>query len=330
MYTLLGHIAFAESDILEVLPNCNFTGESFKDSLRYLHRKKRIFYYEKEFPGRVIGEPQAVLNKQTEVVVYHIRLSTNPAEKKAMLVMRLQRFVKYGILTIDLLEEFPDHYVEGVFSPADMMKLFVMLLIVSELSNREYLMPCVLKADRQPDCNPEPGTQSLPPMVLHFQGGPVRFGIFCGTICHLMTGSNWKLLMDPKTADQPFHITRNSVHFTLPECRGKVTVNDPFDSFFVVTIHVPTDVPAYSEYVSCMCMEVRDTLLKAIAEVTEKLNYSPDTPKVAFLCEGKHDPPTTLHPAIVCKFMKELLCTKVDNTLGGSLAAPHKVWLRGM
>ena len=96
------HIAFAESDILKEVPNCNFTEESFKDALRYLHEKKRIFYYEKEFPGRVIGEPQAVLNKHTQIVVYHIRLSTNPREKQVTLSLKLWRFVKYGILTIDL------------------------------------------------------------------------------------------------------------------------------------------------------------------------------------------------------------------------------------
>ena len=230
----LGHIAFTESDILREVPNCNFTEETFKDALRYLHQKKRIFYYEEVFPGRIIAEPQAVLNKQTQVVAYHIRLSTDPEEDLSSLQEMWWRFVKYGMLTIRCLEKFPDHYVEGVFTPADMMKLFERLLVVSEVSDGEYLMPCVLKADPLTSCNPEPHTQSLPPLVLHFQGGPARFGVFCGTICHLMTRSKWKLLTD--SDKQPFHLTRNSVHFSLPECAGKVTFNDPFDSFFVVTI----------------------------------------------------------------------------------------------
>ena len=226
------------------------------------------------------------------------------------------------------LEKFPDHYVEGVFTPADMMKLFERLLVVSEVSDGEYLMPCVLKADPLTSCNPEPHTQSLPPLVLHFQGGPARFGVFCGTICHLMTRSKWELLTD--SDDQPFHLARNSVHFSLPGCAGKMTLNDPFDSFFVVTIHVdatPND-PDYSEGLHCLCMEVRDTLQTTIAEVTEKLNYSPDVPKVTFLCEKEHHPLTSPHPATVGRF-QTLLCTK-DNTNCGSLTAHHKVWLRGV
>ena len=138
----------------------------------------------------------------------------------------------------ECLKKFPNHYVEGVFSPADMMKLFEKLLIVSEVSNGEYLMPCVLQADHQAKCNPEPETQSVPPLVLHFPGGPARYGVYCGTICHVMTESKWKILTDPGT-EEPLHVTRNSVHFSVPHCRGKVTINDTFDSFFLVTVHVP-------------------------------------------------------------------------------------------
>ena len=315
------HIAFSESAILKELPNYHFTEESLKDALRYLHKRKRIFYYEKEFPGRVIGAPQAVLNIQTELIVYNIQLSTNPGE----LDRKQWRFVKYGFLTISCLEKFPDHYVEGVFSTADMVKLFVKLLIVSEVSDGEYLMPCVLPTDPLADCNPEPDTQSVPPMVLHFPGGPARYGVFCATICHVMTKSKWELVTDPNAADEPFHITRNSVHFSLPGYRGKVTINDPFDTFFVVTVHVPSDVPAYSETVSRLCTMARGTLMDAIVNVTKKLNYNPGTPRVAFLCTEHKD----LHPAITSEIGDELLCTKVRNAKGGSLTAGHRVWLRG-
>ena len=319
-----GHIAVNESAFLNEVPNYHFTKESFKDALRYLHKKKRIFYFEREFPGRIIGEPQAVLNKQTELVVYNIQLSSNP-EMLEELNRKQWRFVKYGFVTLDLLKEFPDHYVEGVFSPADMVKLFVKLLMVSEMKDGEYLMPCVLPTNSLSDCNPEPDTQSVPPMVLHFPGGPVRYGIFCGIICHLITKSKWELVMDPIAKDEPFHITRNGAHFSLPGYLGKVTINDPFDTFFVVTVHVSGDIPAYSETVSRLCIEVRDTIVDAITKVTEKLNYTPGTPKVAFLCMEHKD----LHPATMAVTNDILLCTKFKNTKGGLMTAGHKVWLRG-
>ena len=321
-----GHIAFLESDILKEVAHFKFSEETLKKALRYLHEMKVIFYYEVEFPGKVIGEPQVVLNKHTEVVAYHIELSTNP-QKQLSLGRKWLKFVQHGILNVECLKKFPDHYVEGVFSPADMMKLFEKLLIVSEVSNGEYLMPCVLPVDHQAKCNPEPETQSVPPLVLHFPGGPARYGVYCGTICHVMTESKWKILTDPDT-EEPLHVTRNSVHFSVPHCRAKVTINDTFDSFFLVTVHVPSDVPEYSKCVSHMCMEIRDTLVSAITDVTKQLNYDPDTPEVAFLCEEHKTTP--LHPATVSRYVEELLCTKCVNTRGGPLTPQHMVWLKGI
>ena len=321
----LGHIAFSKSAVLSQVLKYHFTDDSFKDALRYLHMKKRIFYYEQDFPGRVIGEPQAILNKQTEIVAYNIELSSNP-ERQGKLDRKQWRFVKYGFLTISCLKQFPDHYVEGVFTPVDMMKLFTKLLMVSQVRDGEFLMPCVLPTDQLTGYTPEPNTQSVPPMVLHFTKGPARYGVFCGTICYVMTKSNWKLLMNPDEPDVPFHITRNSVHFSLPGYRCKVTINDPFDSFFVVTLHVPNDVPSYTKTVSCLCAKVRTTLMEAITEVTKKLNYNPDTPTVAFLCREHED----LHPSAVSDVGDELLCTKVSNTRGGELTERYKFWLEGM
>ena len=316
-------IAFPKSEILREVSHYHFNEESLKGALRYLHDIKRIFYFEEDFPNVVIGEPQAVLNKLTELVAYHIELTTNP-KKQRVLDGKWKKFSQCGILDIDCLKKFPDQYMEGVFSPADMMKLFEKLFIVSEVNQGEYLMPCVLPMDPQTSCNPECETQSVPPMVLHFTRGVPRHGVYCGTICHVMTEAKWKLLEDPTTGE-PFHITRNSVHFSIPGYRGKVTINDSLDSFFLVSLHIPRDVPSYSQTLSQMCIEVRDTLIKAINDVTEKLNYTPDSPEVAFLCEQHKDLP--LHPATVSKTGDELLCTK-NNDKGGTLTDQHRVWLK--
>ena len=288
---------------------------------RYLHDKHLIFYFEEEFPGVVIGEPQCVLNKHTEVVAYHIELTTNPDRRGAVHGI-WRKFMECGILNVDCLKKFPAHYVEGVFSPADMMKLFEKLLIVSEVNAGEYLMPSVLHAEPLANSNPEPETQSVPPMVLHFPGGAARYGVFCGAICHVMTESKWKLYKNVESTE-PFHLSRNSIHFSVPGYRGKIIINDSFDPFFLVTIH-----RAHGNALPNMCVKVRDTIMHAIEVATEKLHYTPDTPQVAFLCEEEHTH-ASLHPATVSETGTELLCTK-DSTLGWPLTSQHRLWLTGM
>ena len=317
-------IAFPESEILSLVSHYHFNESSLKEALRYLHDIKRIFYFEEDFPGVVIGEPQAVLDKLTELVAYHIELTTNPKKQRA-LDGKWKKYSQCGILDIECLKKFPGQYVEGVFSPADMMKLFEKLFILSEVNRGEYLMPCVLPVDPQISCNPECETQSTPPMVLHFTRGVPRHGVYCGTICHVMTEAKWKLLEDPTTGE-PFHITRNSVHFSLPCDLVKITINDSLDSFFLITVHVSPDASYDAESVSRMCTMIRNTLMKAIDEVTEKLNYSPDSPKVAFLCE-KHKT-TSLHPAVMSEYGSDLTCIKY-HIKGGTLTDEHRVWLKG-
>ena len=320
-------IAFHESEILPRVVQYHITKESLKGALRFLREMKLVFYFEEEFPDVVIGHPQSVLNKLTELVAYHIHLTTN-LEMQGILDEKWKKYSQCGILSIECLKKFPAHYVNGVFSPADMMRLFVKLFIVSEVNEGEYLMPCVLKVDMLNSCNPEPKTQSVPPVVLHFTKGAPRYGVYCGTICHVITVNGWKLFKDPHTGEYA-NITRNSVHFSLPGYRGncKVTINDPFDNFFLITLHVPRDVPLYNETVSRMCMEIHSTLVSAIDEATEKLNYTPDRPIVSFLCEEHMS--SSLHPATISKVGDELICTK-HLTHGGSLTVQHRIWLRGM
>ena len=68
-----------------------------------------IFYYKKEFPGVVIGEPQSILNKHTEVVAYHIELTTNPKMQKGLHGI-WKKFKECGILSVECSRP---HYVEG-------------------------------------------------------------------------------------------------------------------------------------------------------------------------------------------------------------------------
>ena len=327
MFQESNHIAFRESEILPRVIKYHITEESLKDALRFLHEMNLVFYFEKDFPNVVIGHPQSILNKLTELVAYHIQLTTNPKMQRNLDGM-WKKFSQCGILSIDCLKKFPDHYVDGVFSPADMMRLFVKLFIVSEVNEGEYLMPCVLKVDKLTNCNPEPETQSIPPMVLHFTKGAPRYGVYCGTICHLITINKWKLFKDSHTGEFS-NITRNSVHFSIPGYRGncKVTINDTFDNFFLVTLHVPSGVPSYAKTVSRMCSKVHHTLVGAINKATEKLNYTPDEPVVSFLCEEHMS--SSLHPATISEIGDELLCTK-ELIRGGPFTTQHKVWLGGI
>lgn len=315
---------FSKSEILSQVSHHHFTEESLEKGLKYLHRAKLIFYFNTLFPNMVIGEPQAVFNLLTELVVYHMKLNTNPQSLGPVSGMK-KKFGLRGILSLECLNEFPEYYMEGVFCAADMMNLLVELLIVSKVKDGEYLMPCVLSADETIDCNPEPETQSLPAIALYFPEGTARLGLYCGVVCYLMSREKWEICLDGD--GKPVHTTRNSMHFSLPGYLGKVTLNDPFDTFYLATLHVPNEVPSHSSMMADMCKVVCLCLLSALTQVSDKLNYQRDPLEVAFLCE-QHLCSGAIHPAVMSRDGQLLLCTK-DHTMAGRMTEQHWLWLQG-
>ena len=313
-----------ESKCWELVANFHFDEKGFKAALRYLHQIKHIFYYEDGLKGLVVADIQVIQNKLFEAVSYNIELRTNPNRREA-LDYKWKKFCDRGILHAGCLDKFPDGYIERVFSPKELLQLFISLCIVSELGSNEYLMPCVLPVDKIPCCNPDPSTQSVPAMVVEFPAGASMLGLFCGLVCYLMNIAKWKLA---EHRGVPIHITRSSVHFNIPGYPGKVTFNDPLFTFFTLTFHGPLgDAPE-------VCPLIRETILTGIEEVSRNLNYLPqgkaasssadrNKPNITFLCPCKTTPP---HPAVMSRNGKCLL--HPDNAeIYASITDQHKMWL---
>ena len=308
-----------ESKCLELVANFHFNEDNLKAALNYLHQIKHIYYYK----GLVVADIAVIQNKLSEVVSFTI---DNPSGCEAV-EYKWIRFRERGILHISCLDRFPSHYIEGVFTPKDLLQLFTSLWIVSQLNSDEYLMPCVLPVGEKPCCNPEPETQSVPAMVVEFPDGGPMLGLFCGLVCYLINTGKWQLAT--KKSGEPLHITRSSVHFSDPDL-NKVTINDPLSNFFTVTFHGPSDEASQA------CPHIRETILTGIEEVSKNLQYlgnlnysgkgkaaSVDThsnkPVITFLCS------TLLHPAkCIGKYLKcPHSCKRVP------LTDEHRAWLKG-
>ena len=305
------------------------TCESMKEGLVFLHRSFRIFYF-KEFPDIVFGKPQLLLNFMTRVTVYHIKLTTNPDQEAACTGVWKQ-FKEQGIITEDILVDICNVFDE-VLTPRRMIEVMEKLLIMSMVGDGEYLMPSLLTAlATLPRAIPSLWLRWLPfgfgnylsdlisgltsdvTMLLHFPLGIVRFGVYCSTVCELISNYNWKLTGA---------VSRNRFCFRRPLCAGTVALLDSFDSFFIVNLDVPSNFS--TELLPNMSLEVRDTLLTVISKVTKELRYSEDQPLVSFICKHHRSTP---HAAVYDKTYEHLLCTK-DNNVINEIQDKHRLWLK--
>ena len=284
--------------------------EEMKDGLVYLNNACRMFYF-KEFPNLVFGDPQLLLNLMTDIVVRHIKLATNPGNQDVSAVWKY--FKERAIINEFILKEINNVY-DDILTPGLMLRVLEVLLIVFKVNPGEYLMPSLLTAR---ETLPLTSSNSIS-MLLYFPLGLTRFGIYCSTVCKLVSSCAWKL--SPECV-----VHRNSFQF-IPNCCGTVTLYDSFDSFFHVLVLVSPKLPVH--VLSSMCIEVRDTIVRVINEVTKDLRYTLDEPVVAFLCNNQHNPAMAPHAA---KYMKEggyLLCTK-DNMSVTDVTDNQRLWLQG-
>ena len=106
-------LVMSKEECFEVAATYNFTRESFNAALKYLHGLKLIFYYEEVLPNIMFINAQAILDKITKLVVHSL---SSQAKSSDNLLGALKQFVKRGIVTAEILEQFSSHYVPKLFS----------------------------------------------------------------------------------------------------------------------------------------------------------------------------------------------------------------------
>ena len=313
-----GKSVMSKEECFEVAATYNFTRESFEAALKYLHGLKLIFYYEEVLLNVVFIDAQAILDKITELVVHSLSLQ---AKSSGKLLGALKKFVKRGIVTPEILEQFSSHYVPKLFMKEQLILVLKHLRIMAEIGKGEYLMPCLLRKQDIPRL--VAGASSLALLFYFGRDGP-KLGVYCFLLASLITEAKWELLEED---GYPVQVSRNRVQFALPgKDPGCVTITDPFSSYFhvIVELEPPEGASAdgIQEIYEELCPVIRETVLTGIRKASQKLNYNNSIPEIAFPCP-KHD---DLHPAIISGNGRLLICTS-DRRVYSEMMEQHKLWL---
>ena len=314
-----GQIASTVNEVMENVREYFTNEKSLKEGLKYLEESNRIFYFSDLFPDKVFGEPQAVLNMVTEVVKEHIKLTAG-VDTGRLMDAAWKKFTEQGIVTENILKNISDGY-DSHFTPMDMLKLLNKLLIVFERIPEEFLMPCLLTSEISKSTFKSQTADPMQriPMMLHFPRGTAKMGVFCSTVCNLISSKKWKNY-------EHSNVARNSFSFTRPRGLGVVCLQDSYDSFFQVTLHFPSDPAVYKE-LPTTCVAVRDTIKEVINGVTDTLHYVRDEPVLAFVCVAEHTTSYSLHAAEYIKGEVDdyLICTR-EPSIHGKVTDDHRLW----
>ena len=307
---------------------CEFVGHklgfdlpSLKATLDYLRQLNIIAYYD-VLPNVIFGSSQVILDKITELVRYSLKLK----KEQSALNGAQRKFVQQGIVSLQFLRS-PDvskHYIPELFQPEDLLKVLISQLVVSAVSAKEFIMPCVLEVSSIYPSPPIPEGNVRSSFILNFSKKSPMFGVYCCTISSLLNDACWKLLTEDRDVVQ---VARNSFTFEVPMgLPGKLSFNDPISSYLHVTLELPASVAA--EYSPVLYPTVRDTFLSAVTKAMEILHYDVQVPEVSYLCPEQTSRCSVIpHPAIVDDRQKFLKCSLKPSSVYFPLSVEQKVWL---
>ena len=319
----LGRGVLSKAEGLAVARRFHFTNESFEEALKYLDNLSILFYYKDVLPNVIFCDPQVLLDKVTELVEHSYRLQTAACQDVAT-EGKLRKFRDQGIITLEFLskKEFGRHYVQDLFSPGELLRLFKKLLIVSPITEDEFLMPCLLRVTQEP--TPFAPSSSVPPLLFYFPHSPL-LGVFCALVAYLLSLAEWKLLFDASSRS-PVKVDRNTVQFEVPGgLPGVITLSDSFLTYFQVSIQLPEKAPR--ALYSAVFPQIRETIIAGIRKASSALHYNNSVPKDAFLClEHGTSVSATPHASIVDRTLTLMTCTLNPAKFCSTLTEEHLVW----
>ena len=319
----LGRGVISKAEGLAVARRFHFTDESFEEALKYLDTLNILFYYQDVLPGIIFCDPQVLIDKVTELVEHSYKLQTNACQDVAI-EGKLRKFRDQGIITLELLskQEFSRHYVQGLFSPVELLRLFMKLLIVSQITEDEYLMPCLLRVSQEPTVLAP--SSSVPSLLFYFPHSPL-LGVFCALVAYLLSQARWKLLFDA-SSQSPVKVDRNTVQFEVPGgLPGAITLSDSFSTYFQVSIQLPEKAPRAP--CSTVCPQIRETILAGLRKASSTLHYNDSVPRDAFFChEHSTSETATPHASVVDTTHTLMICTLNPAKICSTLKEEHLVW----
>ena len=338
-------MVLSKRECLEVALQLDISESALIEALKLFHQQHIFHYYPKILPDVVFTSPQVLLDKLTELVreVYTLKRSHSyfPSYGSAK-SGKWRIFRDQGILYLEFLKQFDKHYVDNLFTPPDLLRIFMRHLIITPLSTEglhkdvdftsnsiQYYMPCLLDMLSLTELDSHRNHSSVAcPLLIRFPNGWPRAGVFCCLQVYLMQLRHWTLVLNK---GKPKLIAQNCVMLSPPNSTCRVTLIDSFSYF---EMHVEAE----SGVCQKMCPKIFSQVLSGIDVSCRTLRYSNDRPHLAFFCPcasatpsspSAASDPSHYHAAKLFEEEDSLRCT-IDQSVTFRVDSSHSVWLQSL
>ena len=285
----LGKKVLSREQCRQVAESMEMDDGSCEEALNFFNGLNLLFYFPTILPNLVFIEPQMLLDKVSELVdeTYHMR----QGDRLQPMVGERLKFRDYGQVTEKFLSEFKSHYEPPLFTPKELITLLRGLLVLADLSEGVYFMPCLLRVESS-EVVTKYRMSNEKALALHFPDGGPLLGMFCCTVAYLLSPENthpcpWKVVENEAGIPECLH--RNVIQFTIPKKAGTISLIDHFTHF---EIHIHS-LPKKADELWKL---VHDGVFAGLKKARKTIGYTSNTPIPAIVCPAH---PATPHPATV-------------------------------
>ena len=285
----LGKKVLSREQCRQVAESIEMDDGSCEEALNFFNGLNMLFYFPTIVPNLVFIEPQMLLDKVSELVdeTYHMR----QGDKLQPMVGERLKFREYGQVTEKFLSEFKSHYEPPLFTAKELITLLRGLLVLADLSEGVYFMPCLLRVESS-EVVMEHQMSKEKALALHFPDGGPLMGMFCCTVAYLLSLDNthpcpWKVVENEAGTPECLH--RNVIQFTIPKMAGTISLIDHFTHF---EIHIRSLPKKAGE----LWKLVHDGVFAGLKKAGKTIGYTNNTPIPAIVCPAHLATP---HPATV-------------------------------
>ena len=322
----LGRGVLSIEECLEAAAGLHFDKHTLEIALQFLDEISVVLYFPEVLEGVVFTDPQVLLDKATELVEKSYSLRDSHSKNIAGGAV-WQIFKKHALFDLKFLSNdcFQKHYVAGLFTPSELVKLLNRLLIIANFnspgtSRSMFFMPALLPVLREDELLQYCVSSESPAaaLALDFPLGGPRLGVYCALCCFLVSENNpypgaWEI-ETLSHSDTPAVLYRNCIRFSVSDLPGSVTLIDTFTHF---QVHVSTAEDTCQE----LCSLARQAIVLGMKKATVTLGYASYMPSLALVC------PCEVGSTHVATVRKTLWICKEDRKKCGKLGPRHLVWM---
>ena len=343
----LGRRMLSRAECLQMARLLNIREESFEAALVFFDELNIIKYHPKVLPDVIFINSQIPLDKLSELIryCYFLKQATEAGDTSLKPLTKgssWKHFRDHGVVSEEVLDCFPRHYVPGIFTRDHLYTLLSSLLILAEIpppdwvhesfktSQKYFVMLSLLSTLSEAELEKyrfsSPAASTL---LVRFPSRSRRAGVFCCFVIHLIKHGGWKLMIDSNFTEPIFRNCAKLQLLTSPPCT--ITVVDS-NSCIEVHVDITASVPR-SVYAGHFPV-IRQAILNGVRAACITLNYKATKPELAIYCphtshcSNEHAAPVKKHTATLTPDRKYWRCD-ITPRLSNVLDNRQSIWFEG-